>query len=382
MTGENMSELIATKEYLLKAVGAVINSDEIPKMPEDINARLLLELIVKNSLQAIGYLALKGQSFEYNDRLERSYRTVVAREISQQAEADRIRKDFSENGIDFMFLKGSHLKKLYPAPELRFMADTDVLVRSDDVERAKKILLSHGFEQKMDNGKDVVLTKKSFLTVELHNTLFVEEYYMYDYFLSVWDKAQKIGEHEYAMTDSDMYIYTAAHLAEHFTTGGACFRPTMDIYLMRKKMSDKLDFPYIEKEFEKLSVDDFVKKIERVADGMFGNSEKDASLEVTENFIVLGPPVKNTGVASVDGKDRSKTEMILSSLFPSMKHMQLLFPVLKKAPVLLPLFWAVRLFERLFSRNARKKLAKIKDADKKDLEIMDRIYRESGIKRR
>ncbi len=377
-----MSELIATKEYLLKAVGAVINSDEIPKMPEDINARLLLELIVKNSLQAIGYLALKGQSFEYNDRLERSYRTVVAREISQQAEADRIRKDFSENGIDFMFLKGSHLKKLYPAPELRFMADTDVLVRSDDVERAKKILLSHGFEQKMDNGKDVVLTKKPFLTVELHNTLFVEEYYMYDYFLSVWDKAQKIGEHEYAMTDSDMYIYTAAHLAEHFTTGGACFRPTMDIYLMRKKMSDKLDFPYIEKEFEKLSVDDFVKKIERVADGMFGNSEKDASLEVTENFIVLGPPVKNTGVASVDGKDRSKTEMILSSLFPSMKHMQLLFPVLKKAPVLLPLFWVVRLFERLFSRNARKKLAKIKDADKKDLEIMDRIYRESGIKRR
>lgn len=377
-----MSELIATKEYLLKAVGAVINSDEIPKMPEDINARLLLELIVKNSLQAIGYLALKGQNFEYNDRLERSYRTVVAREISQQAEADRIRKDFSENGIDFMFLKGSHLKKLYPAPELRFMADTDVLVRSDDVERAKKILLSHGFEQKADNGKDVAFTKKPFLTVELHNTLFVEEYYMYDYFLSVWDKAQKIGEHEYAMTDSDMYIYTAAHLAEHFTTGGACFRPTMDIYLMRKKMSDKLDFPYIEKEFEKLSIDDFVKKIERVADGMFGNYEKDASLEVTENFIVLGPPVKNTGVASVDGKDRSKAEMLLISLFPSLKHMQLLFPVLKKAPVLLPLFWAVRLFERLFSRNARKKLAKIKDADKKDLEIMDRIYRESGIKRR
>ncbi len=377
-----MSELIATKEYLLKAVGAVINSDEIPKMPEDINARLLLELIVKNSLQAIGYLALKGQNFEYNDRLERSYRTVVAREISQQAEADRIRKDFSENGIDFMFLKGSHLKKLYPAPELRFMADTDVLVRSDDVERAKKILLSHGFEQKADNGKDIVLTKKPFLTVELHNTLFVEEYYMYDYFLSVWDKAQKIGEHEYAMTDSDMYIYTAAHLAEHFTTGGACFRPTMDIYLMRKKMSDKLDFPYIEKEFEKLSIDDFVKKIERVADGMFGNYEKDASLEVTENFIVLGPPVKNTGVASVDGKDRSKAEMLLISLFPSLKHMQLLFPVLKKAPVLLPLFWAVRLFERLFSKKAREKLVKIKDTDKKDLEIMGRIYRESGIKRR
>ena len=37
-----MSELIATKEYLLKAVGAVINSREIPKIPEDINQDLLM----------------------------------------------------------------------------------------------------------------------------------------------------------------------------------------------------------------------------------------------------------------------------------------------------------------------------------------------------
>lgn len=377
-----MSELIATKEYLLKAVGAVINSREIPKMPEDINAGLLLELIVKNSLQAIGYLALKDEGFEYGDRLEKSYRTVVAREISQQAETDRIRKDFSDNGIDFMFLKGSHLKKLYPAPELRFMADTDVLVRSEDVEKAKKILLSHGFEQKADNGKDVAFTKKPFLTVELHNTLFVEEYYMYGYFLSVWDKAEKIGGHEYAMTDSDMYIYTAAHLAEHFTTGGACFRPVMDIYLMRKKMSAKLDFPYIEKELKKLSIDEFVKKIEAVADGMFGDCERDSSLEITENFIVLGPPVKNTGIASADGKKRSKAETLFASLFPPLKHMKLLFPTLKKAPALLPLFWIIRLFERVFSKKAREKLAKIKNTDKRDLEIMDRIYKESGIKRR
>lgn len=376
-----MSELIATKEYLLKAVGAVINSREIPKIPEDINQDLLIELVVKNSLQAIGYIAFAKQDFKYNDRLEKSYRTVVAREISQQAEADKIRKEFSENGIDFMFLKGSHLKKLYPLPELRFMADMDVLVRLNDVEKAKEILLSHGFEQKMDNGKDIVLTKKPFLTVELHNTLFVEDYYLYDYFLSVWDKAQKISEHEYAMTDSDMYIYTMAHLAEHFTTGGACFRPTMDIYLMCEKMAETLDFTYIEKEFQNLSLEDFAKKIKAVSKQMFSECEKDRSLEITENFIVLGPPVKNTGVANLDGKKRSKAQNIFKSLFPSLKHMKLLFPVLEKAPVLLPLFWIVRLVERVFSKTAREKFVKIKSADQKDIEIMERIYRESGIKK-
>lgn len=376
-----MSELIATKEYLLKAVGAVINSREIPQIPEDINRDLLIELVVKNSLQAIGYIAFAKQDFKYNDRLEKSYRTVVAREISQQAETDRIRKDFSENGIDFMFLKGSHLKKLYPSPELRFMSDTDVLVRLKDVEKAKKILLSHGFEQKMDNGKDVVFTKKPFLTVELHNTLFVEGYYMYDYFLSVWDKAQKISGHEYTMTDSDMYIYTMAHLAEHFTTGGACFRPTMDIYLMREKMSETLDFSYIEKELQQLSLEEFAKKIEAVSKQMLSECEKDPSLEITENFIVLGPPVKNTGVANLDGEKHSKAQSIFGSLFPSLKHMRLRFPVLKKAPILLPFLWLVRLFELMFNKKARGKLAKIKAADRKDIEIMEKIYRESGIKK-
>ena len=61
--------------------------------------------------------------------------------------------------------------------------------------------------------------------------------------------------------------------------------------------------------------------------------------------------------------------------------MKLLFPVLKKAPVLLPLFWIVRLVERVFSKTARDKFSKIKSADKKDIEIMEKIYRESGIKK-
>jgi len=35
----------------------------------------------------------------------------------------------------------------------------------------------------------------------------------------------------------------------------------------------------------------------------------------------------------------------------------------------------------MFNKKARGKLAKIKAADRKDIEIMERIYRESGIKK-
>ena len=59
--------------------------------------------------------------------------------------------------------------------------------------------------------------------------LFIESDSRHDYFTDVWKRAVKCGEHEYKMTDNDLYIYVMAHLAEHYKDGGACFRPTMDI---------------------------------------------------------------------------------------------------------------------------------------------------------
>ena len=86
----------------------------------------------------------------------------------------------------------------------------------------------------MNNGKDIVLVKKPFLTIELHKMLFVEDYFMHDYFSSVWDRVEKSSDFEYKMPINDLYVYTLAHLAEHYLEAGSCFRPLMDLYLMEK----------------------------------------------------------------------------------------------------------------------------------------------------
>ena len=258
-----MSDLAQAKEYFLNCVSAVINSGEIPAMPEDVDEKTVFSLAVRNSAQALLYFANEESrifSDELTLKLKKSYQAAMLREMSQQAEIEKIRKEFAENGISFMLLKGSHLKALYPKPEMRFMVDMDVLVRKADVEKAREILISHGLRQSMNNGKDIVLLKEPFLTVELHNTLFMEDYYMYDYFLGVWDRAEKVSDFEYKMSDADLYIYSLAHLAEHYTTAGACFRPTMDIYLMNKKVSvlnTQEAREYISAELEKLELNSF-----------------------------------------------------------------------------------------------------------------------------
>jgi len=375
-----MSDLMKTKEYFLACVAAVINGGDVPALPEDVDADKVYNLAVRNSAQALLYFA-NGQGNILPDdvavKLKKAYQAAMLREMSQQSELEKIRKEFTENAIPFMLLKGSHLKALYPKPEMRFMVDMDVLVRKEDVEKARDILLSHGLKQEMNNGKDIVLIKAPFLTVELHNTLFTEDYYMYEYFLGVWDKAVKIGDYEYKMSDSDLYVYTLAHLAEHYTNAGACFRPTVDLYLMNKKLDDSLDGGYIEAELEKLGLNSFNKNIISVGKSVFDGEEADGNIELMENYIVFGPPVKNAAEAAEANENKAKR--IVKMLFPNLRHMRLLFPILEKLPFLLPLFWVKRFFRYAFTKKAREKLKAVNSADIEQYNTLRKIYEDSGL---
>lgn len=380
-----MANLQTTKKYFLSAVSSAINGTYCPEIPEDVDFSAVYRLSVRNSAQSLLYEAVKDKEITDGEsvlRLKKACQAAVMRDMRQQSELQKIKKEFHNAKIDFMLLKGAHLKPLYPAPELRFMVDMDILVKKSDVSRAREIILSHGLTQKMNNGKDIVLVKEPFLTIELHNTLFVEDYYMYGYFLSVWDKAEAVANGEYKMSYNDLYVYTMAHLAEHYTSAGSCFRPVIDIYLLNKKCSEQLDFGYINEQFSLLGLTDFAQNIKRLGECWFGGAEaeNDETLELVENYILLGPPVKNVSVAAnVENESRAKSQMIFESAFPKLKHMKLLYPILEKAPFLLPLFWLIRIFKILFNKQSRKKIKEIQDADSKDIAIMKEIYKKSGL---
>lgn len=380
-----MSDLAQAKEYFLNCVSAVINGGEIPAMPGDVDEKTVFSLAVRNSAQALLYFAneeCRIFSDELTLKLKKSYQAAMLREMSQQAEIEKIRKEFAENGISFMLLKGSHLKALYPKPEMRFMVDMDVLVRKADVEKAREILISHGLRQSMNNGKDIVLLKEPFLTVELHNTLFMEDYYMYDYFLGVWDRAEKVSDFEYKMSDADLYIYSLAHLAEHYTTAGACFRPTMDIYLMNKKVSvlnTQEAREYISAELEKLELNSFEENIKKVGLHIFEDGQLDGNTELMEKYIVFGPPVKHAAQAAKANK--SKSSRIISALFPGLRHMKNIYPILEKLPFLLPFMWIARILKNLFNKNAKTRLESIESTDISDYKVLENIYISSGLKK-
>lgn len=380
-----MQDKMLTKKYFLEMVSASIKDLPIPSCPENISGELIYKLSVRNAVQGILYLAVQSGavtlSAETESKLQKSYRAILAREASQQEEIEYIREAFSQENIEFMFLKGTHLKSLYPTPQIRFMVDMDILVKEESMNKGGKLILARGFTQEMNNGKDIVLVKKPFLTIELHKMLFVEDYFMHNYFTSVWDRVERISGLEYKMPINDLYVYTLAHLAEHYLEAGSCFRPLMDLYLMEKTYSE-LDFDYINEQFEKIGIDKFAVKIRQLYKCAFDGADYNDDLIIMENYIVFGAPVNNAEeVSRVALTEQTKSQRLLNSLFPSLRHMKLRYPILQKLPFLLPFFWVVRIFEFFFKKNSEisNKKDKISKVDSESVDIMKEIFEKSGL---
>lgn len=261
------------------------------------------------------------------------------------------------------------------------MVDMDILVKEQSMNNGGQLILARGFTQEMNNGKDIVLVKKPFLTIELHKMLFVEEYFMHDYFSSVWDRVELVNGCEYKMPVNELYVYTLAHLAEHYLEAGSCFRPLMDLYLMEKTYSE-LDFDYINKQFQIIGIEKFAVKIRQLYKCAFDGAEYNDDLITMENYIVFGAPVANASeVSKVARTNKSKSKRFIESAFPNLKHMKLKYPILEKAPFLLPFFWIVRIIQYVFSKNEniKNKQNKIKNVNEKSTEIMREIFEKSGL---
>ncbi|MBR5191386.1 MAG: nucleotidyltransferase family protein [Clostridia bacterium] len=381
-----MQNKMLTKKYFLEMVSASIKGSPIPSCPENISGELIYKLSVRNAVQGVLYLAVKSGaitlSAETEAKLQKSYMAILAREATQQEEIDYIREAFEKENIEFMFLKGIHLKSLYPTSQMRFMVDMDILVKEESMDKGGQLILARGFTQEMNNGKDIVLVKKPFLTIELHKMLFVEDYFMHDYFTSVWDRIEKVSDYEYKMPINDLYVYTLAHLAEHYLEAGSCFRPLMDLFLMEQKYADLLNFDYINQQFEEIGIDKFAKKIRQLYKCAFDGAEYNDDLITMENYIVFGAPVKNADeVAKVARTNKSKSKRFIESAFPNLKHMKLKYPILEKAPFLLPIFWVVRFFEFVFLKKGslEQKQSTITNVDRESADIMKEIFEKSGF---
>ena len=135
------------KQITFKLIEASLKREKVLFETDDENG--LLKILFENGLIGLVFNSIDKNSFKepkHYQKLKEIFGQFVSKDIQQLALLESLKKLFSDNKIDHIFLKGAHLKFLYPETYMRGMGDIDLLVRKEQFEEAMKILESNGYK--------------------------------------------------------------------------------------------------------------------------------------------------------------------------------------------------------------------------------------------
>lgn len=338
-------------------------------LPEDFDLAKAYPRIKRHQLIPLAYEGAVNCGVNMSNsimmKLCDGYCQALMRMSEQLNEVQRICDAFEAEGIDYMLLKGSTLNALYPKPELRVMADADILIRVAQRPAIERIMRGLGFREDVESDHELNWDSDA-LHLELHKRL-VPSYdaWEYAYFGDGWDRAVKLQGCSCGMKPEDEYIFLFGHFAKHYTDGGIGVRHALDLWVYRRAHPD-MDAAYIENELEKLRMDRFHHNVACLLEKWFDGGEGNETSEFLGEFIFQSGVWGNveSHYLAQEAKDQKNTssfaagrlKSILRVVFPSREYAQVTNPILRKFPFLLPFVWVVIWVRTLFfNRDAIKR---------------------------
>lgn len=323
------------------------------------------KMALKHQIVPMLYYGVKNSKLnvpaDILSKLELAAFSSVAVSSKQMYTLEEVFEAFEKNGIEYMPLKGSVLKSLYPKPEMRQMGDADILIKPKQYDKIKPIMLELGFEEKIESDHELNWVKKGILLLELHKRLipsYNKDYYAY--FGDGWRLARKTETSRFEMSDEDNLIYMFTHYAKHYRDGGIGIRHLVDFYVFLNTKKD-INKAYIEKELKKLQLFEFYKNSMRTLSVWFEEAESDEITDFMTSKIMGSGSYGTTDAhiisSAVKTSKTAKTEKVIKlkkifdMVFIPYKNMKQLYPSLKKLPFLLPIMWIIRLVNTIFNRQ-------------------------------
>lgn len=310
---------------------------------------------------------ISGDSPLMENLFQRYCRHLMVSE-RQLRQVKRICAAFEENGIDYLPLKGCRMKHLYPKPELRYMGDADILIRMEQYDRIICVMKTLGFQQGAETDHELHW-KHPELNLELHKRLiptYNEDFN--EYYDIGWHKAVSCGGHYWAMGTEDEWLYLFTHFTKHFRDGGIGCRHMVDLWVYLSS-HEGMNQQYLQAELKKLHLLEFYENICRTLSVWFEEAEPDAITDVITDCVFNNGSWGNEQTLLLSLSSRHSVTMsgaegkliyLWRVVFPDLYFMQRGYPVLKKAPWLLPAVWIYRLFRKVLIE--RGKVRKTKNA--------------------
>lgn len=303
-------------------------------------------------IEALLIIGLRKSGFSFSKEIRNRLLAAAMISAKQMTMAKQLCAVFQEHAIDHMPLKGSVLKPLYPSEEMRSMGDVDVLVRMEQYDQIRRLMLSFGFQEGVQSDHEYIWDKDG-VHIELHKRLipsYNKDYYAY--YGEGWQLARPSGTpFRYEMSHEDTLVYLFTHYAKHYRDAGVGIRQALDLYVYRKTYL-QMNESYIQEKMRLLQLDRFYENTLHMLEVWFGEATHTEASQLISDRLFAGGVFgthENSLYSSMlkqannhGSVKKAKALKWLKRVFPKFSGMCQLYPYLEKYPCLLPFMYITR----------------------------------------
>ena len=362
MKGERYMDEKKAQHILIDILYATVNDAE--------NNELIKEKITPDILPAIYRLSKKHDlahvvsNFVYRNkieidqelqtRLQREEMISVYRYEQMKYTYREILSTFDEAKVAYVPLKGSMIRPYYPYESMRTSCDIDILIHEEDIDTAIRCLESKGYRCGERNYHDMSLYSPNKIHLELHFNILENMENLDAVLKHAWEHAVPTDSSQYVFSKEFFAFHIFAHMAYHFVSGGCGIRSLLDIWVMEHKMG--ISYSCAKELLQKAGIYKFSEEMSKLAERCFTKNDIDPFSDSVLKYIFQGGVYgsRENHIAVDKSKDNSSVIYALKRLFLPYKTMAIVYPVLKKAPYLLPFCWVARWIIALFGGKTKR----------------------------
>lgn len=383
--------------YLIHLLSSILKDKQPDAPPEYLDWESLYRLAVWHGVSNIACYAIKHLVREKQPpqdifiKFQNDCKKAMAREAVQYIALEQLLEAFEAEGILSIPMKGSVLKYLYPSPDMRLMADIDILYHVEQKAVVRKILKAQNYSLKAMGGNHDVYYRQPYMSIEMHHMLVAKVNPYSDYLEKTWNRARlKTNcQSTYELPQEDFFIYLLLHLNKHYIGGGTGIRSFMDIWVYREHYKNEMNWEYIHTELNALHLREFSDNVLGLCDVWFGHEKSSGFYGDMAQYVVLSGTygtrkhsvVSSLGILRDKKKPMIKLTYLLHVFFPPIEIIKNSYPLLKAWPFLLPVCWVLRGITCLAFKhsNTFQRMKEIRSVTREDIIKMENLHRKTGL---
>ncbi len=405
-------EMTTEQQFFLTILAAHLeNAQDIAEPETPVDWPVLLQIADSHQMSGIvfsqcqSYIDAHPELASIRTQIDQKQASHMFYMVNKKRAYDKLENILTKAGIVFFPFKGAEIAQYYPCPSLRASGDTDLMMHTEDRNKAHTLLVEAGYQAHTPDNHEWNYTKGTAL-FELHDHLLFEETYNSPEAIRFcdrcWDYVNDNPETTRKTLDlSFHFIYLLLHLQKHMLYEGVGFRQFYDLAVLTKNAAAQLDWNWIEKELNGINLLQFGQTCMLFCERWFGVASPMRKPEMDEVFYEEATQkIFANGVFGFDDAENrenwnlnelqkyGKIRSLLHRVFPSYKSICLkkeydYYTYVVGRPWLLPVVWVHRLFHSLSydkGKNGRKLIHSAVSSDEK-LSAREKTLKQWGLHR-